>query len=133
MIYLTYDLTESGENMDIGKKIISLREKRGWTQRELANRVNINVSVMNRIESNERPVKDSELLNLANVLEVSTDYLLGRIDTPALTPRENDEAEFQAFTNDPELQRWYKSLPNSKEEDLRMLRSMWQVIKKETK
>ncbi|MEG7619472.1 helix-turn-helix transcriptional regulator [Enterococcus faecalis] len=119
--------------MDIGKKIISLREKRGWTQRELANRVNINVSVMNRIESNERPVKDSELLNLANVLEVSTDYLLGRIDTPALTPRENDEAEFQAFTNDPELQRWYKSLPNSKEEDLRMLRSMWQVIKKETK
>ncbi|XRD23495.1 helix-turn-helix domain-containing protein [Lysinibacillus fusiformis] len=39
--------------MDIGKKIISLREKRSWTQKELANRVNLNVSVMNRIESNE--------------------------------------------------------------------------------
>ncbi len=129
MIYLTYDLTESGENMDIGKKIISLREKRGWTQRELANRVNLNVSVMNRIESNERPVKDSELLNLANVLEVSTDYLLGRIDTPALTPRENDEEEFQAFVNNPDLQLWYKELPNSSEEELRKLRKMWDIIK----
>ncbi|OEC02109.1 hypothetical protein GY31_09135 [Lysinibacillus sphaericus] len=115
--------------MDIGKKIISLREKRGWTQRELANRVNLNVSVMNRIESNERPVKDSELLNLANVLEVSTDYLLGRIDTPALTPRENDEEEFQAFVNNPDLQLWYKELPNSSEEELRKLRKMWDIIK----
>lgn len=133
MLYLTYELTESGENMDIGKRIVSLREKRGWTQRELANRVNLNVSVMNRIESNERPVKDSELINLANVLEVSTDYLLGRTETTEPSPFEKEEVEFQAFANDPELQRWYKSLPNSKEEDLRMLRSMWEVIKKETK
>lgn len=133
MIYLTYEITESGENMDIGKKIISLREKRGWTQRELASRVNLNVSVMNRIESNDRPVKDSELLNLANVLEVSTDFLLGRTEDPVITKQDNDEAEFQAFANDPELQRWYKELPSSKEEDLRMLRSMWEVIKRETK
>lgn len=80
MIYLIYELTESGEDMDIGRRIVSLREKRGWTQKELANRVKLNVSVMNRIELNERPVKDNELLNLANVLEVSTDYLLGRTD-----------------------------------------------------
>lgn len=133
MIYLTYDLTESGENMDIGKKIISLREKRGWTQRELANRVNLNVSVMNRIESNERPVKDSELLNLANVLEVSTDYLLGRIDTPALTPRENDEAEFQAFANNPELNVFYKELPESQEEAVERLREIWEIIKHDFK
>lgn len=78
MIYLIYELTESGEDMEIGRRIVSLREKRGWTQKELANRVKLNVSVMNRIELNERPVKDNELLNLANVLEVSTDYLLGR-------------------------------------------------------
>ncbi|MGE7915302.1 helix-turn-helix domain-containing protein [Lysinibacillus xylanilyticus] len=119
--------------MDIGKRIISLREIKGWTQRELANRVNLNVSVMNRIESNERPVKDSELISLANVLDVSTDYLLGRTDTPTQSQKEKDEAEFQAFANDPELKRWYRELPNSKEEDLRMLRSMWEVIKKETK
>ncbi|MER1986615.1 MAG: helix-turn-helix transcriptional regulator [Solibacillus sp.] len=117
--------------MDIGSKIISLREKRGWTQRELANRVNLNVSVMNRIESNERPIKDNELLTLANVLDVSTDYLLGRTNTPALTPQETDDTEFQAFINDPELGVWYKELPQSSEEELRKLRTIWEMIKSE--
>lgn len=119
--------------MDIGKKIISLREKRGWTQRELANRVNLNVSVMNRIESNERPIKDSELLNFANVLEVSTDYLLGRTDSPSFTIEEKDEQEFQAFINDPELGIWYKELPKSDEEELRKLRAIWEMIRNEKK
>ena len=126
-------LCESGETMNIGEKIISLREKRGWTQKELANRVNINISVMNRIESNDRPLKDSELLTFANIFEVSADYLLGRTDTPAHTPQEKDEAEFQAFVNDPELGVWYKELPKSDEEELRKLRMIWEMIKNEKK
>jgi len=116
--------------MNVGKKIISLREKKGWTQKELANRVNINVSVMNRIESNERPVKDNELLALANILDCTTDYLLGRTNTPEpSTKPQDDEAEFQAFINDPELQVWYKELPKSDEEELRKLRTIWEMIK----
>ncbi|GLC88226.1 helix-turn-helix domain-containing protein [Lysinibacillus piscis] len=115
--------------MDIGKRIVSLRERRGWTQKELANRVNLNVSVMNRIESNDRPIKDSELLNLANVLEVSTDYLLGRSESSTLSQTEKKEAEFQAFANNPTLQKWYKELPKSKEEDLEKLRKMWEILK----
>lgn len=118
--------------MDIGRKIISLREKRGWTQRELANRVKLNVSVMNRIESNDRPIKDNELLTLANVLNVSADYLLGRSDSLSNTSQqEKDEAEFQAFINDPELGVWYKELPKSDEEELRKLRTIWEMIKAE--
>ncbi|GEM05622.1 transcriptional regulator [Halolactibacillus miurensis] len=74
--------------MNIGERIIKLREKRGWSQRELSRRIDINVSVMNRIESGERPVKDQELLKLSNVLEVSTDYLLGKEDS------ENDNLFF---------------------------------------
>ncbi|QSB09704.1 helix-turn-helix transcriptional regulator [Lysinibacillus fusiformis] len=106
-----------------------MREKRGWTQKELANRVNLNVSVMNRIESNERPLKDNELLNLANVLVVSSDYLLGRTDTSIPTTEEKDEVEFQTFANNPTLQKWYKELPKSKEEDLEKLRKMWEILK----
>lgn len=74
---------------------------------------------------------DFELLNkFADYFEVSTDYLLGRTDMSEISKEEKDEAEFQAFANDPELKRWYRELPKSKEEDLRMLRSMWEVIKK---
>lgn len=86
--------------MNIGERIIKLREKRGWSQRELARRIDINVSVMNRIESGERPVKDQELLKLSSVLEVSTDYLLGKesendnlffFDMDGLTPEEIED------------------------------------------
>ena len=124
-------IIESGEDMNIGNKIISLRENRGWTQKELANRININVSVMNRIESNERPLKDHELILLANTFDVSIDYLLGRTNTPALTPQDKDEAAFQAFINDPELGLWYKELPKSGEDKLRQLRTIWEMIKSE--
>lgn len=66
--------------MDIGKRIVHLRESKGWSQREIALRVKLNVSVMNRIESGERPVKDQELADIARVLDTTSDYLLGITD-----------------------------------------------------
>ncbi|MEK9196857.1 helix-turn-helix domain-containing protein [Ureibacillus sp. FSL E2-3493] len=120
--------------MDIGKRIVSLREKKGWTQKELANRIKINVSVMNRIESNDRPVKDNELIALANALDCTTDFLLGRTENPEFTKKpQDDEIEFQAFINDPELGIWYKELPKSDEDELRKLRMIWEMIKNEHK
>lgn len=119
--------------MNIGKRIVSLRENKGWTQKELANRVNLNVSVMNRIESNERPVKDNELLQIANVLEVSTDYLLGRTNTHFLSQQETEDAEFEAFKNNPMLNVFYKELPKSDEEAVERLRKIWEIIKNEKK
>lgn len=118
---------ESGGEMEIGHRIISLRESKGWNQRELAKRVNLNASVMNRIESGERPIKDHELAKISDVLEVKSDYLLGRSNNPNMT----EDDEFQEFISDPELGRWYKELPKSKEEDLRKLRKMWEIIKSE--
>lgn len=67
---------------NIGQKIINLREHKNWTQRELANRIGLNSSVMNRIESGDRPIKDFELDKIASVLDTTTDYLLGRTDNP---------------------------------------------------
>lgn len=68
--------------MDVGSRIIRLRERKNWNQRELAKRIGLNVSVMNRIESGDRPIKDHELSIIADVLETSADYLLGREDAP---------------------------------------------------
>ena len=65
-----------------GQRIVNLREKKNWSQRELAKRVDLNASVMNRIESGERPIKDFELDKIASVLDTTTDYLLGRTDNP---------------------------------------------------
>lgn len=77
---------------DIGKRIINLRESKNWSQRELARRVDLNFSVMNRIESGERPVKDHELIDLSDALGVSTDYLLGKTIDSKSTPYNQREA-----------------------------------------
>lgn len=62
----------------IGERIIRLREEKNWSQAYLAQLVDINKSVMNRIESEERPIRDYELDKIASVLDTSSDYLLGR-------------------------------------------------------
>ncbi|WP_432355266.1 helix-turn-helix domain-containing protein [Sporosarcina sp. A2] len=115
--------------MNSGDRIVKLRERKGWNQREIAQRIGINVSVMNRIESGDRPIKDHELASLAKSLETTTDYILGLSENPKTTAEE----EFQAFANDPEMGRWYRELPESDEEDLRKLREMWEIIRRDPK
>ncbi|WP_199426934.1 helix-turn-helix domain-containing protein [Thermaerobacillus caldiproteolyticus] len=66
----------------VGERIRELREKRDWSQREFAKRVGINYSVINRIELGKRPVEDHELAKIADLFDVTTDYLLGRTDDP---------------------------------------------------
>jgi HTH-type transcriptional regulator, competence development regulator len=62
----------------IGARIKELRERKEWSQRELADRVEINYSVINRIELDKRPVKDHEISKFADVFSVSTDFLVGK-------------------------------------------------------
>jgi len=66
--------------LSIGDRIVNLREKKGWAQRELARRVDLNYSVMNRIEKGTRPLTDVEIIKIADALGVSTDYLLKGIN-----------------------------------------------------
>lgn len=64
--------------MRIGERIRELREAKGWTQLELAQRLGINNSVLSRIEANKRPVEDVLMASLADLFQVDADYLLGR-------------------------------------------------------
>ncbi|MCT1175826.1 XRE family transcriptional regulator [Pediococcus pentosaceus] len=68
--------------MKIGHRISEFRESKNISQTELASRININRSVLNRIELGTRPARDLELKGIANVLDVSTDYLVGNTDNP---------------------------------------------------
>ena len=68
------------------KKIIDLRESNDWSQAELARRLDVNKSVMNRIESGERKVSSDELKRLSDIFDVSTDYLLERTSEKDKTP-----------------------------------------------
>lgn len=117
-----------------GKKLKALRTSKKISQKEFGKRFGLAESTIGMYERDERRPDFELLTKFADFFEVSTDYLLGRTDTPELTPtQQDDEAAFQAFINDPELGVWYKELPLSSEEELRKLRTIWEMIKNEKK
>lgn len=63
-------------------KIKALREAKGWTQAELSRRLGITRNGVNSWEQGLSMPSPSCLVDLARVLSVSTDYLLG-IETTA--------------------------------------------------
>lgn len=63
--------------MEIGERIRHQMELMDMTQKELSDKTGMNSSVLNRIILGTRPARDEEILLLSNVLNVSTDYLLG--------------------------------------------------------
>lgn len=58
-------------------RIRALREARGWTQAELARRLNITRNGVNSWEQGLSMPSPTCLVDLAKLFSVSTDYLLG--------------------------------------------------------
>ena len=117
----------------LGIRLKELRNQKKLTQKQLAEKINVTHVSISGYESGNRSPDTETLQRLADFFEVSTDYLLGRTDTPALTPQEQDEFYFQAFANNPELSVFYKELPKSDEEAVERLRKIWDIIKHEKK
>jgi len=60
------------------------RDLRKWSQGDLANRAGMPPSSIAHFESGSRKPSFETLRRLANALEVTTDFLLGRVDDPSL-------------------------------------------------
>lgn len=74
--------------MNIGNRITSLREEKGLTQYELANKLGISKSVMNRIELGTRPIRDDELIKFSKFFGVSIDYILTGEESSVKRPKD---------------------------------------------
>lgn len=61
----------------LAKNIINYREARNWSQAELARRVNLDNTVVNKIEKGSRKVSSDELQTFAKAFNVSMDQLVG--------------------------------------------------------
>ena len=66
-------------------KLKELRKKYGDSQREVANRLRISTSVISAYENGERTPSAEILLALSYLYKCSTDYLLGKDQTPPET------------------------------------------------
>ena len=74
---------ELGDRNIIGARVTQARKDRGMKQNELLARlqlagVDISSPALSLLEGQKRPVSDIELNALANILNVSVDWLLGR-------------------------------------------------------
>jgi HTH-type transcriptional regulator, competence development regulator len=62
--------------MTIGRRIKELRKRKGYTQKQLAERVKVSSQVISNWEREYTTPDSSDIARLANVLEVSTDVLI---------------------------------------------------------
>lgn len=69
----------------IGERIRRMREAKGWRQEELAQKVGLSREALSNIENHHRQVKAEELGSFADVLDVSSDQLLGRVSLDEVT------------------------------------------------
>ena len=62
--------------MNIGEKIEKVLENCNMSQRDLANRIGVDESIVSRIIKGERIPKSDVLANIATALHTTSDYLL---------------------------------------------------------
>jgi transcriptional regulator with XRE-family HTH domain len=62
--------------MTLGERIKAIRQSLEWTQDRLAQEASISKSFLSEIENNKVSVSGENLLKIANVLNVSLDYLM---------------------------------------------------------
>ena len=74
----------------IGERITKARRYLGMNQKELCEKAEINEATLSRYENGLREPKAATLSKLAEILEVSTDYLLGITDIRNYRTLQND-------------------------------------------
>lgn len=86
-----------GENMGevdlngIGKRIQNRRKQQGYTQEQLAEMMNVSIQMVSNLERGNKAIRIDNLVNLSQILDISTDYILTgketKEDIEALTAR----------------------------------------------
>ena len=66
--------------MTLGNRIKFLRKRANITQSELAEKLNLSFGTISKYEKDEISIPSETLLKIANIFNVSTDFLLGRVD-----------------------------------------------------
>ncbi|QWG55858.1 XRE family transcriptional regulator [Bacillus mycoides] len=109
----------------LAKRMRHLREAQGYTQSKVAIALGISNVQLSRYESGERKPEPDFIKTMANFYGVSTDYLLGIIDT--YTHKQNTEVD--KALNDPELGLWFKDIKSASPEKQEELKQFWEFIK----
>lgn len=117
-----------------GERIVIWRKKKKMTQEELAAKVNVTKAAISNYENGHSTPSNDTLVALADALDIDTDYLLGRTDSPRpldigdeVDPKEL--AEFEEFVNNPEHGIFFMDYLSAPEERKKELLKFWLQIR----
>lgn len=121
-----------------GERVAFWRKKKRMTQEELAFKVNLTKAAISNYENGHSTPSNETLVAIADVLDLDTDYLLGRTDKPRSLDRINDfdekeQAEFEAFINNPEHGIFFKDYLSAPEERREEMRKIWLILREKEK
>lgn len=69
------DMSDADLN-EIGKRIHDRRRQLGYTQEQLADMMNVSIQMVSNLERGNKAIRIDNLINLSQILDVSTDYIL---------------------------------------------------------
>lgn len=115
--------------MTCGEKIKFFRKSKGLTQSELSQKVGVTYSTISKYEIDEISIPSETLKKIANVLEVSTDYLLGNTNISNAKQHIEELCKKNELT-DEEYDIIFNDLINTKTINLNLLNSNNSKIKR---
>lgn len=106
-----------------------VRKAKGLTQQELANKIHTKKSTISNYENNYSSPNHETLSLLADILEVSVDYLLGRTHNPSPLDMKN-RCTVHHYA-DPETHSFIKEYLGASKEKQKELQRFWKFLKEE--
>lgn len=92
-------MTKKIDVTTVGGRIKSARTNKGLTQQELADQIYIPMTTLSTYENNKAELKGQVVVELANALGVTTDYLLIGAETEEDALEQELLAAFRAITD----------------------------------
>ena len=62
--------------VEIGKRIQGRRKQMGLTQEQLADKMDVSIQMVSNLERGNKSIRIENLINLSEILNISTDYIL---------------------------------------------------------
>ncbi|GMA49373.1 hypothetical protein GCM10025857_07300 [Alicyclobacillus contaminans] len=88
--------------MYFGERLKFLREQRGWTQEDLAQRLGVSRDAIAGYEARGKTPRSEKLIMIARLFDTSIDYLFGLTDDPTPPKRNNSERNETCNTKEEE-------------------------------
>jgi len=119
--------------MNFGERVRKRREQLGMTQDELAKKLGYKSrSSINKIELNERNVKQSQIEELARALQTTPANLMGWDDEPSYYLDPETAAIAQEIHDNPELRALFSASRKASPESLKAVADLIKSMKNET-